>query len=156
MIEARAGAALAMMARVALLSSPRASQLLPDVVDWHRNLDPSKNPGSLATRAGPCAVYVGIILGLLRPHPAILQRIEALKAGGAGAEATERRLRPISKLPLDEQTAAVAERCHRGRRRSQGTSVPPLSKLCRLGAARRRWMGRSVSSSPERADAILA
>lgn len=50
------------------------------------------------------------ILGLLRLHPAILERIEKLEPGGAGAEVTERWLRPISKLRQDEQLAAVAER----------------------------------------------
>lgn len=50
------------------------------------------------------------ILGLLRLHPAILERIEKLEPGGVGAEVTERWLRPISKLPHDEQLAAVVER----------------------------------------------
>lgn len=68
-----------------------------------------RTQAELATRAGLCAVYVGNILGLLRLHPAILERIQMLEPG-AGAEVTERWLRPISKLPHDEQLAAVAER----------------------------------------------
>jgi hypothetical protein len=69
-----------------------------------------RTQAELATRAGLCAVYVGNILGLLRLHPAILERIEKLGPGGLGVEVTERWLRRISKLPHDEQLAAVAER----------------------------------------------
>lgn len=65
-----------------------------------------RTQAELATRAA----YVGNILGLLRLHPAILERIEKLEPGGAGAEVTERWLRPIAKLPHDEQLAAVAAR----------------------------------------------
>jgi hypothetical protein len=55
-------------------------------------------------------VYVGNILALLRLHPVILERIENLEAGGTGPEVTERWLRPIARLPHDEQLVAVAER----------------------------------------------
>jgi hypothetical protein len=55
-------------------------------------------------------VYVGNILAVLRLHPAILERIEKLEAGGTDAEVTERWLRPIARLPHAEQFAAVAER----------------------------------------------
>lgn len=55
-------------------------------------------------------MYVGNILALLRLHPAILERIEKLEAGGKGTEMTERWLRPIARLPHAEQLVAVAER----------------------------------------------
>ena len=49
------------------------------------------------------------VLASLRLHPAILERIEKLEAGGTGAEVTERWLRPIARLPHAEQLVAVAE-----------------------------------------------
>jgi hypothetical protein len=55
-------------------------------------------------------VYVGNILALLRLHPAILERIEQLEAGGTGPEVTERWLRPIARLAHAEQLVAVAPR----------------------------------------------
>jgi hypothetical protein len=48
-------------------------------------------------------------LELLRLHPSILEAIERLPVGG-GNEVTERWLRPIARLPHDEQLTAVAER----------------------------------------------
>jgi hypothetical protein len=73
-----------------------------------------RTQAELAKRTGLCAVYVGNILALLRLHPAILERIEKLQPGGAGAEVTERWLRPIARLSHAEQLTAVAGRLDLG------------------------------------------
>ena len=46
-------------------------------------------------------------------HPTILEAIQRLPVG-AGNEVTERWLRPIARLPYDEQLTAVAERLDLG------------------------------------------
>jgi hypothetical protein len=46
---------------------------------------------------------------LLRLHPRILEAIERLPVG-AGNEVTERWLRPIARLPHDEQLTAASKR----------------------------------------------
>lgn len=53
--------------------------------------------------------YIGNILELLRLHPRILEAIERLPVG-AGNEVTERWLRPIARLPHDEQLTAASKR----------------------------------------------
>jgi hypothetical protein len=52
-------------------------------------------------------------LELLRLHPSILEAIERLPVG-ASNDVTERWLRPIARLPPDEQLTAVAERLDLG------------------------------------------
>ena len=155
-VEAKAGAALAMMAASRSAASESTSgEVLADVVDWRPNGDGSKNlrlalpnptkrpeppppkppelprivrvlelarrwqgildrggartRDDLAKLTGLGSRYVGNILELLRLPPAILEAIERLPVG-AGNEVTERWLRPIARLPHDEQLTAVAER----------------------------------------------
>jgi hypothetical protein len=69
----------------------------------------ARTRGDLAKLTGLGSRYVGNILALLQLHPAILEAIERLPVG-AGNEVTERWLRPIARLPHDEQLIAVAER----------------------------------------------
>jgi hypothetical protein len=58
-------------------------------------------------------------LELLRLHPTIIEAIERLSVG-AGNEVTERWLRPIARLPHDEQLTAVAKRLDLGRQEECG------------------------------------
>lgn len=92
--------------------TPKIVRILELARSWQALLDSRevRTYAALAKRTGLCAVYVGNILALLRLHPAILERIEKLEAGGTGAEVTERWLRPIARLPHAEQLVAVAER----------------------------------------------
>ena len=68
----------------------------------------------LAKVTGLGSRYIGNILELLRLNPSILEAIEHLPVG-AGNEVTERWLRPIARLPHDEQLTAVTERFDVGR-----------------------------------------
>ncbi len=81
--------------------TPKIVRILELARTWQALLDRRevRTHAALAKRTGLCAVYVGNILALLRLHPAILERIEKLEAGGTGAEVTERWLRPIARLP---------------------------------------------------------
>jgi hypothetical protein len=78
---------------------------------WHGILDrrEARTRQDLAKLTGLGSRYVGNILELLRLYPSILEAIECLPVG-AGNEVTERWLRPIARLPHDEQLTAVAER----------------------------------------------
>ena len=78
---------------------------------WQGILDrgEARTRDDLAKLTGLGSRYVGNILELLRLHPSILEAIERLPVG-AGNEVTERWLRPIARLPHDEQLTAVAER----------------------------------------------
>jgi hypothetical protein len=99
--------------------TPKIVRVLELARTWQALLERRevRTHAALAKRTGICAVYVGNILALLRLHPAILERIEKLEPGGAGAEVTERWLRPIARLPHAEQLLAVAARLN----------VPPSS-----------------------------
>jgi hypothetical protein len=78
---------------------------------WQGILDRGevKTRDDLAKLTGLGSRYLGNILELLGLHPSILDAIERLPVG-AGNEVTERWLRPIARLPHDEQLTAVAER----------------------------------------------
>jgi hypothetical protein len=92
--------------------TPKVVRILELARTWQALLDRRevRTRAALAKRTGLCAVYVGNILALLRFHPAILERLEKLEAGGTGTEVTERWLRPIVRLPHAEQLVAVAAR----------------------------------------------
>jgi hypothetical protein len=82
---------------------------------WQRILDrgEARTRDDLAKLTGLGSRYGGNILELLRLHPSTLEAIERLPVG-AGNDVTERLLRPIARLPHDEQLAAVAERLELG------------------------------------------
>jgi hypothetical protein len=94
---------------------PRIVRVLELARRWQSILDrgEARTRDDLAKLTGLGSRYVGNILELLRLHPSILEAIERLPVG-AGNEVTERWLRPIARLPHDEQLTAVAERLDLG------------------------------------------
>jgi hypothetical protein len=90
---------------------PRIVRLLEKAREWRALLDRGEaaSAAAIAERAGLCAVYVRNILFLLRLHPAILAAIESLPVG-AGDQVNERWLRPITRLPQEQQLTVAAER----------------------------------------------
>ncbi len=94
---------------------PRIVRVLELARRWQAILDrgEARTREDLARLTGLGSRYVGNILELLRLHPSILEAIECLPVG-AGNNVTERWLRPIARLPHDEQLTAVAERLDLG------------------------------------------
>ena len=105
--------------RPAKLEQPLVSRLLAKAEQWQREIDCGevRSRAELARREGLSHVYVGHLLGLLRLHPDIRAAIAALPAGTSRRTISERRLRPLAKLPWDRQLK-VLEWLVRDRRRA--------------------------------------
>jgi len=91
------------------LSTPLVSRLLAKAEQWQSEIDRGevRNRAQLARREGLSQVYVGHLLGLLRLHPRIRAAIAALPPGTPPRLLTERRLRPLLKLPWEAQLAQL-------------------------------------------------
>jgi hypothetical protein len=100
---------------------PRIVRVLELPRRWQGILErgEARTRDDLAKLTGLGSRYVGNILELLRLHPTIIEAIERLSVG-AGNEVTERWLRPIARLPHDEQLTAVAKRLDLGRQEECG------------------------------------
>lgn len=97
---------------------PPITRLLSQAEAWQRELDKGvvRTRAAIAAREGVSAMRVGSILALLRLHPEIQAWIRSLPPGTPPKRVTERALRPIVRMALDAQLAAVARRwrgCHR-------------------------------------------
>lgn len=87
------------------LAPPLVSRLLAKAEQWQREIDHGevRSRAELARREGLSHVYVGHLLGLLRLPPAIREAIAALPPGTSRRVISERKLRPLTRLPWDKQ-----------------------------------------------------
>lgn len=88
-----------------LLEPPLVSRLLAKAECWQAEIDSGKvrNLTALARREGLSHVYVGHLLRLLRLHPDIRAAIAELPAGTSRRMISERKLRPLVRLPWNQQ-----------------------------------------------------
>jgi hypothetical protein len=95
--------------QVAPLKRPLVSHLLAKAEAWQVEIDRGevRNRAAIARREGLSQVYVGHLLDLLRLHPDICAAIHALPAGTPVRLVTERKLRPLARLPWDRQLAEL-------------------------------------------------
>lgn len=83
--------------------------LLAKAEQWQGQIDRGevRNRAEIARREGMSQVYVGHLLRLRRLHPEIKAAIAALPAGTSPRMITERKLRPLARLPWERQLAEL-------------------------------------------------
>jgi hypothetical protein len=91
------------------LEVPLVSRLLAKAEQWQGEIDRGevRNRTALARREGRSHVYIGHLLDLLRLHPDIRAAIAALPPGTSRRVISERKLRPLTKLPWEHQLAEL-------------------------------------------------
>jgi hypothetical protein len=91
------------------LEPPLVSRLLATAERWQLAIDRGevRNRAALARRERRSQVYVGRLLDLLRLHPDIRTAISELPPGTPERFVTERKLRPITRLPWERQLAEL-------------------------------------------------
>jgi hypothetical protein len=88
---------------------PRIARLLAQAEEWFSLLRSGavRTRAELANQVGVSAVRVSQVLALLGLHPSILDAIRALPPGTPSRRLTERQLRPLTRLPQDQQLTAI-------------------------------------------------
>ena len=83
--------------------------MLAQAESWQRLLDSGevRTRADLAGRVGVSNVRVCQVLAMLYLHPGIAEAIRALPPGTPRALVSERRLRPVARLPQGQQLRAV-------------------------------------------------
>jgi hypothetical protein len=92
------------------LETPLLSHLLAKAEEFQGHLDRGEvlNRAELARREGMSTVRVGHLLALLKLHPRIREAIRALPPGTSRRVISERKLRPLTRLPWEQQLAQLA------------------------------------------------
>jgi hypothetical protein len=91
------------------LAPPLVSRLLAKAEAWQAEIDHGevRNRAALARREGLSHVHVGHLLDLLLLHPDIRAAIATLPAGTSRRVISERKLRPLTRLPWERQLATL-------------------------------------------------
>ena len=91
---------------------PRIVRLLNLAREWQAKLDRGelRTRAEIAKRSGLSGPRVCAILALLKLHPVVLKHIDRLEPGAPERDLTERLLRPIARLPQDQQLRVLAAR----------------------------------------------
>ena len=91
------------------LELPLVSRLLAKAEQWQGEIDRGevRNRTALARREGRSHVYIGHLLDLLLLHPDIRAAIAALPPGTSRRVISERKLRPLTRLPWEQQLAEL-------------------------------------------------
>ncbi len=92
------------------LEPPTIVKRLAQAEEWQRQIDAGevKHRAEISHREGVSRARVTQIMSLLRLHPRVQERVRELEPGTPERLVTERKLRPLANLALNQQLAAAA------------------------------------------------